>query len=69
MGREWRVAMGAISHGRIDADGEAGSAHAPTILLLQGFSSSSCTGDFALDTAARKIAQFGDGSLSSTQSY
>lgn len=31
--------MGAISHGRVDADGEAGSAHAPTIQLIGGLGS------------------------------
>jgi hypothetical protein len=58
--------MGAISHKRIEVDREAGPAHAPTILLLPGFQSSSSTGHFALDTAASEIAHFADDFLSDT---
>jgi hypothetical protein len=58
--------MGSISDSRIDVDGDAGPAHAPTIPLLHGFPSSSSTGHFALATAAGEIALLVDDFLSNT---
>jgi hypothetical protein len=58
--------MGAISHSMIDVDGDAGAAHAPTILLIHEFPSSSSTGHFASATAAGKITQFVTNFLSDT---